>query len=428
MKEFAKVFPWLVVGTAVLVLIFTMMPPSVGPAKMNLQEFGSIPVVDRGRMKPLDTVARTTLMIISNRQEYKDENDKTQPAIKWLLDTMTRREISQRLKVFRIENDQVLAQLGLEARPGSYRYAIDEFIGKIDLIRKHAIAAQKVKPDSQDIYQQKIIELARHLELYSKLAGLENPLMVPPEDDGGEWQPLLQALVELRQNNGKGNPSAQALLLLLHSYSHNDANDFNKTLVDYHKQMEKRFPAETGRTDFELFFNHFEPFYQCTLLYVVVFLLACFSWFGWSQPLSRAAFWLAVLTLVVHTWALIARMYLMDRWFVFVTNLYSSAVFIGWACVVLGLILEWLFHIGIGNVVAAVLGALTMLIAHHLGRSGDTLEMMQAVLDTNFWLATHVTCVTLGYAATFVAGLLGILYIVSRRRHAHPGPELGRTC
>src|SRR4029450_6586246 len=38
--------------------------------------------------------------------------------------------------------------------------------------------------------------------------------------------------------------------------------------------------------------------------------------------------------------------------------------------------------------------------------------MMRAVLDTNFWLATHVVVVTLGYAATFVAGLLAVLYIV----------------
>ena len=37
---------------------------------------------------------------------------------------------------------------------------------------------------------------------------------------------------------------------------------------------------------------------------------------------------------------------------------------------------------------------------------------MQAVLDTQFWLATHVVCVTLGYTATFVAGLLGIIYIL----------------
>jgi ABC-type transport system involved in cytochrome c biogenesis permease subunit len=37
--------------------------------------------------------------------------------------------------------------------------------------------------------------------------------------------------------------------------------------------------------------------------------------------------------------------------------------------------------------------------------------MMQAVLDTNFWLATHVVVVTLGYASTFVAGFLAIVYI-----------------
>jgi ABC-type transport system involved in cytochrome c biogenesis permease subunit len=36
---------------------------------------------------------------------------------------------------------------------------------------------------------------------------------------------------------------------------------------------------------------------------------------------------------------------------------------------------------------------------------------MQAVLDTQFWLATHVVFITMGYAAVFIAGLLGIIYI-----------------
>jgi ABC-type transport system involved in cytochrome c biogenesis permease subunit len=115
---------------------------------------------------------------------------------------------------------------------------------------------------------------------------------------------------------------------------------------------------------------------------------------------------------VVHTLALVARMYLMDRWFVFVTNLYSSAVFIGWGCVVLCLVLEKIYHNGIGIAVAAFCGAVTMLIAHHLGSDGDTLALLQPVLDTNFWLATHVTCVTMGYMATFVAGFLGVVYIL----------------
>jgi ABC-type transport system involved in cytochrome c biogenesis permease subunit len=65
-----------------------------------------------------------------------------------------------------------------------------------------------------------------------------------------------------------------------------------------------------------------------------------------------------------------------------------------------------------GCVGAASLGAATLFIAHYLGGSGDTMQMMEAVLDTNFWLATHVVCVTQGYVATIVAGFLGLAFII----------------
>jgi ABC-type transport system involved in cytochrome c biogenesis permease subunit len=38
--------------------------------------------------------------------------------------------------------------------------------------------------------------------------------------------------------------------------------------------------------------------------------------------------------------------------------------------------------------------------------------MLQAVLDTNIWLATHVVAITTGYAAMFLAGMLAMIYIV----------------
>lgn len=95
-----------------------------------------------------------------------------------------------------------------------------------------------------------------------------------------------------------------------------------------------------------------------------------------------------------------------------VTNLYSSAVFIGWVLGILALILEKLYRDGTGTLMTAVGGFLTLILAHNLASGGDTLEMMQAVLDTNFWLATHVTCITIGYSSTFLAGFLGILFIL----------------
>src|SRR5438045_8002377 len=94
-----------------------------------------------------------------------------------------------------------------------------------------------------------------------------------------------------------------------------------------------------------------------------------------------------------------------------VTYLCSSAVFMGWGAVLLGLAPERLYRLGIGNAVASLAGFVTLIIAHNLALGGDTMEMLRAVLDTNFWLSTHVVAVTLGYASTFVAGLLAILYI-----------------
>jgi len=95
-----------------------------------------------------------------------------------------------------------------------------------------------------------------------------------------------------------------------------------------------------------------------------------------------------------------------------VTNLYSSAVFIGWACVLLAMVFEQLYGLGLLNIVASVIGFLTLLVAHFLSLDGDTFIVLQAVLDTQFWLATHVVCVTLGYATTFLAGALGVLYVL----------------
>jgi ABC-type transport system involved in cytochrome c biogenesis permease subunit len=46
--------------------------------------------------------------------------------------------------------------------------------------------------------------------------------------------------------------------------------------------------------------------------------------------------------------------------------------------------------------------------------TGDTMHVLQAVLDTQFWLSTHVITVTLGYGATFLAGMLGTCAIIHR--------------
>jgi ABC-type transport system involved in cytochrome c biogenesis permease subunit len=121
----------------------------------------------------------------------------------------------------------------------------------------------------------------------------------------------------------------------------------------------------------------------------------------------------------VHTLGLVSRVVLQGR--PPVTNLYSSAVFVGWGAVVLGVVLERIYRKGFGTAVAAASGFASLIVAHHLAADGDTMEMMRAVLDSNFWLATHVVTITIGYSGTFLAGAIAIGWAI--REHVAPSLE-----
>src|SRR5205085_2748836 len=112
----------------------------------------------------------------------------------------------------------------------------------------------------------------------------------------------------------------------------------------------------------------------------------------------------------LHTLGLVARIYISGR--PPVTNLASSAIFIAWGGVVMSLFLEKIFRNSIGSFSAAAMGFTSLLISDRLALSGDTMKVLVAVLDTNFWLATHVVIITLGYASTFLAGVLAIAYVI----------------
>src|SRR5204862_6869563 len=132
----------------------------------------------------------------------------------------------------------------------------------------------------------------------------------------------------------------------------------------------------------EVFFNQMQPFYNAMVIYVLAGVLACLFWFNLSETLRRSAVGLVVLALLIHTTGLLFRMALEGR--PPVTNLYSSAIFIGWGAGLMGIILERVYRVGIGCIVSALIGFVTLLIALNLALGGDTMEMLRDVLDTNF--------------------------------------------
>ncbi|HYD85670.1 MAG TPA: cytochrome c biogenesis protein CcsA, partial [Opitutus sp.] len=237
-------------------------------------------------------------------------------------------------------------------------------------------------------------------------------LAVPPVSGEGQldgWKSVGSALLETFQT-AQMNPYAMTYAGLARTWQTGQAKEFNQIVTLYRAQLEKSFQTTLSKTGAEQRFNAAEPFYKSMNLYVLAFLLALFSWLKWPEALGRSAFWLVALAWLISTVGIGTRMWLEGR--PPVTNLYSSALFVGWGSVALCLVLEAVYRNAIGSVAAAMIGFATLLIAHHLSLGGDTLEMMRAVLDSNFWLATHVVVVAIGYSATALAGFLAIIYVV----------------
>ena len=88
--------------------------------------------------------------------------------------------------------------------------------------------------------------------------------------------------------------------------------------------------------------------------------------------------------------------------------------FVGFICVLLGLIVEFRRKDGLGLLIAVVPGCILSFVGFPYAAEGDTLGRLVAVLDSNFWLATHVLTITIGYGAAAIAGLIALSYLYVR--------------
>jgi cytochrome c-type biogenesis protein CcsB len=279
------------------------------------------------------------------------------------------------------------------------------------------VAALRAQRAGQKFDEAAYRRLASFAQQFNTMAQYAYPLAVPPLDpaDKEGWQNVGASLLDAIET-GKIHPAVTSFARMGTAYAGNNASEFNTALAEYKNWLEPQFPTAATKGRAEFYFNQVKAFLHATIIYIFAFLLAggallTFSYTpALSESLRRSAFYLIVLALVVHTFGLVYRMILEGR--PPVTNLYSSAIFIGWGACILGLVLERVYKMGLGSAVAGLSGFITLLIAHNLALGGDTMEMLRAVLDTNFWLATHVVTIALGYSANFVAGGLAMAYIV----------------
>jgi ABC-type transport system involved in cytochrome c biogenesis permease subunit len=448
-----RIAPWAAAALAVVAVAVSSAPPR-NLLGLDVEGFSRLPLLEGGRVKPFDSLARNSLLMIRGQQSFAFEG-RTVGADEWLLDVLFRPQVADRQKIFAIDDPEVLGLLGLQQTRERY-FAFTSLAPAVSEIERQANAAHPIDAKKRTRFQSAVVVLFDRIYLYYQLRnslqldgsqGLAaelgavgdpaaasryqdmvrlarfRPVPPPPGMGADAWRSVGESLRE--SGKGRADPYLAPLARLGSAYTAGDPSVFSRAVGELRALAQARAATQVHQASQEAVFNRVQPFYLGMVLYVLALLVLFASWVGKPGVLQPAAFALALVGAACHTGGLIARVVLQGR--PPVTNLYSSAIFVGWAAVVLGLVVEKIYRRGFGTAVSAAAGFATLIVAHHLSVDGDTMEMMRAVLDSNFWLATHVVAITIGYSGTFLAGAIAIGWVLRRHLAKRPNPETSKA-
>ncbi len=465
--------PLICVGIVGTIAGYYLKPSRINGTQIDWETIARLPVHHEGRVKPVDTVAQNVLQVLSEpvfggRPYVVDDEDNKRSQTEWLVSAMAGQDWVREAKVFRIYAKEVRDIFAVEFR-SNYRYSYAELEGKREAfdIELEPLREKSRTGEPLDFREQKLSQMYNKLRTFDLLVAayqepnlplpsdtdpqtlsqlyrdfdaekrfiarideMHPPAMIPPTDEPDEnglieapWQCFRSAafdsILSSLQEEGV-NPATVAFGEMLAGVEEGDGRATNQAARKLTKAVAE-LPAAApfiSKVSTERWLNKFNPTAQGILLYLIVLIAGFATLATYSPGVRRTTFWLLVGVFVIHTIAILARMYISGR--APVINLYSSAVFIGWACVLFCIVLELVYPFGFANLVGGLIGLITLCIARSLDTS-DTLHVLVAVLDTQFWLGTHVVTVTAGYAVTLLAGLLGMVALVHRMVTAYDG-------
>jgi ABC-type transport system involved in cytochrome c biogenesis permease subunit len=247
--------------------------------------------------------------------------------------------------------------------------------------------------------------------------------ILPPTDaKNAIWQSAGNVIMDVMSEASKDAETAVGDIKALETTARSAGDEaaFQKELISLRDRLAERAEARNEYRFVPLEATYYQKDW---FLYALVFFLigtiaALGMWTFDKGKISNVLAWSTLIPTAVGLGycivAMVKRSIIMQR--PPVGNLYDTIIFIGTTVVMLALILEWMTRRRFALGVAPILGTLLIVLArrYELGDAKDHMDPLIAVLDSNFWLTTHVITITLGYSAGILSAFLSCGYMVFR--------------
>ncbi len=459
-------------------------------SSVNLSKFAQIPVLEGGRIKPIDTFARNILLQLSGKSTFDKK-----PALLWLSRVLFDPHKTFHDRVFLINNPETVEAIGITPNE-KRRYNYAELQMGLSKLEELTRAVVRIPNKEQSITERELLrtfhnvrtyigltgifqfllphkdfvinntklleilnltsskERYSFLEMYSQIAKLNKITQPVLQKKQETWSELEKDAFKISRNlyewsryykdqpfkvipvliHGdiswlspfdilltpfKSEPLRKEVSLfhnMLTSYKVSNESSFDQSVAGFLSSVKSRLdnvkPSYVSwyKIDLELFYNKLDLFYLSEILYGLAFILIMIFLVYQKKVFYYSSYGAILLGTLPHLMGTIMRMIIMGR--PPVTNLYETFVFVALSGVLVCIVVEKLYKTGIGIISASSVGLGLLLVSGKFGSDGDTLKMMVAVLDSNFWLATHVITISMGYAGCCIAGIIGHIYIL----------------
>ncbi len=145
------------------------------------------------------------------------------------------------------------------------------------------------------------------------------------------------------------------------------------------------------------------------IFYTSSIILLYFAYRLNSSFIRRSSITLLIFSFIFHTALLIGRSYLLNR--PPVSNMFETVFYVPWVTLGGALLISY-FRKSLFPLLAATIAAVILLTLIEFTELNQSLDNVQAVLDSQFWLFTHVLLVVGSYGLFILGAILAHFYLI----------------
>lgn len=366
-------------------------------------------VQDRGRLKPVDTFARESVQFITGKTKWKGM-EPTEVVFGWLIAFEKEWENEP---FIRVAYGPVKKLLGL---PADRQFFSPEELRSNEALKanmREILQKQRRAEPLNDI-EKKVMQVQNQRSLLEATVAGQTLAIIPHPN--GMTEPWLSLASLTDRTASETLPPTEIERLrqtiggVLQGFSDRKAELWNNSTLELKSllsgDMGKGGYPTAGALKRERFYNHFRPFrwawvgYLTAFIFLTAFLVTGRKQLRWVGLSALATGFL------VHTAGFILRIFVSGR--PPVTNMYESVIWVSWGCVLFAMIIGSSYKKAIIPAAASVFAIVALVLADTLPSVLDpSIQPLEPVLRSNFWLTIHVLTITLSYAAFALSLCLG---------------------